>query len=142
MIAVRLSGNLEMMVVATPSYLERYGTPQEPQDLQHHRCLSCRWPTNGSLYRWEFEQAGRVLEVNGPLVVTEPEMLTRIALDDAGIAYLFERQVRELVEQRKLVRLLKDWTPAFPGFYIYYPSRQYMPAPLRVFLDHVANRVD
>ncbi|MFC6478400.1 LysR family transcriptional regulator [Pseudomonas asuensis] len=118
MIAVRLSGNLEMMVVATPSYLERYGIPHGPQDLQHHRCLSYRWPTNGSLYRWEFEQAGRTLEiaVNGPLVVTEPEMLTRIALDGAGIAYLFEHQVKELVEQGKLVRLLKDWTPAFPDF--------------------------
>ncbi|MBA1250296.1 MULTISPECIES: LysR family transcriptional regulator [Pseudomonas] len=139
MVAVKLSGDLEMMVVASPAYLERYGIPGEPRDLKDHRCLSYRWPTDGSLYRWEFEQAGKALEVSieGPLVVTEPEMLTRIALEGAGIAYLFGHQVKELIAEGKLIRLMEDWTPPFPGFYVYYPSRHHMAAPLRAFLNHV-----
>jgi DNA-binding transcriptional LysR family regulator len=91
------------------------------------------------LYRWEFERAGErlAISVNGPLVVTEPEMLTRVALEGAGIAYLFEHQVREHISAGRLVHLLQDWTPAFPGFYLYYPSQRQMAPALRAFLDFV-----
>ncbi|PTQ07819.1 LysR family transcriptional regulator [Sphingomonas oleivorans] len=139
MVAVKLSGELEMMVVAAPSYLERFGTPGSPRDLQHHQCLNYRWPTDLSIYRWEFESGGERLEaaVEGPLVVNEPDILIRVALDGVGIAYLFEHQVRDLIADGKLVHLLKDWSPAFPGFYLYYPSRRQMAPPLRAFLDFI-----
>lgn len=139
MIAVELSGHLEMMVVASPAYIEQFGTPHSPHDLGEHQCLSYRWPTDGSLYRWEFERAGErlAISVNGPLVVTEPEMLTRVTLEGAGIAYLFEHQVREHISAGRLVHLLQDWTPAFPGFYLYYPSQRQMAPALRAFLDFV-----
>ncbi|RWI50304.1 MAG: LysR family transcriptional regulator [Mesorhizobium sp.] len=137
MVAVKLSGDLEMMIVASPAYLARHGTPRSPHDLGGHRCLSYREPTNGSPYRWELDRKGEKLEVavDGPLIVTEPEMLTQIAQDGAGIAYLFAHQVRDLVASGALVHLLQDWTPAFPGFYVYYPSRRHMAPPLRAFLD-------
>lgn len=140
MVAVKLSGDVEMMVVAAPSYLDRFGIPHSPRDLQRHRCLNCRWPTDQSLYRWEFERKDEKVEVavEGPVIVNEPEMLARVAADGAGIAYLFEHQVRDLVSRGKLVHMLKEWTPSFPGFYLYYPSRRQMAAPLRAFLDFVA----
>ncbi|MEB0048353.1 MULTISPECIES: LysR family transcriptional regulator [unclassified Pseudomonas] len=136
---VELSGHLEMMVVASPAYLEQFGTPQTPHDLSEHQCLSCRGSTEGSPYRWAFEHAGERLSisVNGPLVVTEPEMLTRVALEGAGIAYLFEHQVREHITAGRLVHLLQDWTPAFPGFYLDYPNQQPISPALRAFLDFV-----
>lgn len=139
MVAVELSGHLEMMVVASPAYIEQFGTPHTPHDLSEHQCLSYRGPTDGSLYRWEFEREGErlAISVNGPLVVTEPEMLTRVALEGAGIAYLFEHQVREHISAGQLVHLLQDWTPAFPGFYLYYPSQRPMSPALRAFLDFV-----
>lgn len=141
MVAVKLSGDLEMMVVAAPCYLDRFGTPQSPRDLQRHRCLNCRWPTDQSVYRWEFERGHEKMEVavEGPVTVNEPEMLARIAADGAGIAYLFEYQVRGLISSGELTHLLEDWTPRFPGFYLYYPSRRQMPAPLRAFLDFVVH---
>lgn len=141
MIAVRLSGDLEMMIVASPEYLARHGTPQSPQDLAGHRCLSYRTPSDGSPYRWELDRDGEKLEiaVDGPLIVNEPEMLTHVVLDAAGIAYLFAYQIRELIERGSLVHLLPEWTPAFPGFYIYYPSRRHMAPPLRAFLDFIAD---
>lgn len=140
MIAVRLSGDLEMMVVAALAYLDRVGTPRSPRDLTAHRCLNFRWPTDGSLYRWEFERGSEILEisVDGPLTSSEPEVLIRVALDGAGIAYLFANQVEEHIAAGRLVRLLPDWTPAFPGFFIYYPSRRQLRPPLRAFLDHVS----
>ena len=140
MVARKISGPMEMKVVAAPSFLERFGTPLSPHELHAYPCLAYRRPTDGSVYRWEFEKDGKKLEVtvNGPLLVSEPQMLTRIALDGAGIAYVFAHQVQRHINAGALVQVLSDWTPTFPGFYLYYPSRRLMTAPLRAFVDFLA----
>ena len=114
MIAVRLGGEMEMMVVAAPSYIERFGAPETPRDLRSHRCINIRWPSGG-LYRWEFERGEEKLEasVAGPLIVNEPDVAARAALDGVGVAFLFGHQARPLLGAGKLVRLLEEWTPPF-----------------------------
>jgi DNA-binding transcriptional LysR family regulator len=138
MIAVRLGGEMEMMTVAAPSYVERFGVPKTPRELRNHRCINVRWPSGG-LYRWEFERGAEKLEasVAGPLIVNEPDVATRAALDGVGIAFLFGHQARPLIEAGRLVRFLEEWTPPFPGFYLYYPSRRQTPPALRAFIDFV-----
>lgn len=139
MIAVKLGGELEMMVVGSPAYFEQFGRPKTPRDLKHHRCINFRWPTSGALYRWEFERGAEKLEaaVKGPLTVTEPDVAARAAVDGVGLAYLFEHQAGPPIEAGKLVRVLKDWSPPFPGFYLYHPSRRQTPAPLKAFIDFI-----
>ncbi|MBA7934148.1 LysR family transcriptional regulator [Klebsiella sp. RHBSTW-00215] len=139
MIAVRLSGDLEMKVVASPHYLAQAPRPHKPQDLLQHRCLTYRRPSDGSVYRWEFQRDNESCEiaVKGPIVVDEPEMLTPIALAGVGIAYQFAHQVDGWLATGQLVQLLPEWTPAFPGFYVYYPSRKQMASPLRAFVDYL-----
>lgn len=61
--------------------------------------------------------------------------MLQAALDGVGLAYVFEAQAAELIEQKKLVRVLADWCPAYPGFFLYYPSRRQLPAVLRAFID-------
>ena len=137
MVSVRLGGDVEMMVVAARSYLDRFGAPETPRDLRNHRCINLRWPTDGSLYHWEFERGDETLKaaVDGPLTVNEPDVALRAALDGVGIAYLFDHQVRPLIARGELVHLLKEWTPPFPGFHLYYPSRRQMQPALRAFVD-------
>lgn len=95
MVAVRLSGDLEMKVVASPHYLAQAPQPRKPQDLLQHPCLTYRRPSDGSVYRWEFQRDGERYEiaVKGPIVVDEPAMLTPLALKGTGIAYQFAHQV-------------------------------------------------
>lgn len=137
MVAVKLGGEVRMRVVASPAYLARYGRPLTPEDLRQHRCLNYRWPTNGNLYRWEFERDGvkRDIAVEGPVIVDEPEVLVRAALDGAGIAYLFEQQIATGLADGRLLPLLDAWTLPFPGFYLYYPANRQTPRPLRAFID-------
>lgn len=139
MIAVPLSGDIQMKVVASPAYLARFGTPRHPDDLTAHRCLCYRRPSDASVYRWEFERGDdrREVSVGGPLLVDEPAMLPVIALDGGGIAYQFSHQVDPFIGSGALVHLLADWTPPFPGFFLYYPSRRQMAPALRGFIDHV-----
>jgi DNA-binding transcriptional LysR family regulator len=140
MVAVKLGGELEMLVVGSPDYFAQHGKPKNPRDLKAHRCLNTRWPTDGSLYRWEFERGTEELEaaVTGPLIVNEPELAVQAAVDGVGLAFLFRYQVQVALAAGKLVAVLKEWTPPFPGFYLYYPSRRQMPPALRAFVDFIS----
>ncbi|TWB08231.1 DNA-binding transcriptional LysR family regulator [Rhizobium sp. ERR 1071] len=139
MIALKVGPDLAMAVVATPGYLENKPAITEPADLTGHRCINYKMVTAGSLYAWEFEEDGKPLEVSvsGPLTCNEPEIMLSATLDGVGVGYLLEHEVAPYLENGKLVRLLADWTPPFPGFHLYYPSRRQMRPVLSAFLAMV-----
>lgn len=131
MIAVRISPDLRMAVVGSPSYFSDRKRPKTPQDLTQHNCLNLRLPTHGgSLYAWEFEKNGRELNVrvDGQLVFNSAGLLLDGALKGLGLAYLTEGQVHPHVSEGRLVRVLADWCPPFSGYHLYYPSRR-QPSP-------------
>ncbi|WFU22073.1 LysR family transcriptional regulator [Bradyrhizobium sp. CB1717] len=131
MIAVRVSPDLRMAVVGSPSYFVARKRPRIPQDLTHHNCLNLRLPTHGgSLYAWEFEKGGRELNVrvDGQLVFNSAGLLLDGALKGLGLAYLTEGHVQHHLSAGKLVRVLSDWCPPFSGYHLYYPSRR-QPSP-------------
>jgi len=142
MIAVRLTGELEMIAVASPDYLARHGTPETPDELHNHACLNWRWPTDGSLYRWEFEEDGREFEiaVQGPIIANDIEVVLQAALQGLGIAYASHEWMEGWLKEGKLVRVLKRYSPKFPGVYLYHPSRRQQPPALRAFIDCLLDR--
>ncbi len=139
MVAVKLGGDLEMLAVGSPDYFAKHGKPKNPRDLKDHRCINTRWATDGSVYRWEFERGTEKLEVavTGSLIVNEPEVAVQAAVDGVGLAFIFRYQLQAALTAGKLIPVLKDWTPPFPGFYLYYPSRRQMPPALRAFVDFI-----
>ncbi|GLR92114.1 LysR family transcriptional regulator [Bradyrhizobium iriomotense] len=131
MIAVRISPDLRMAVVGSPSYFTDRKRPKTPQDLTQHNCLNLRLPTHGgSLYAWEFEKNGRELNVrvDGQLVFNSAGLLLDGALKGLGLAYLTEGHVQPYISEGRLVRVLADWCPPFSGYHLYYPSRR-QPSP-------------
>lgn len=137
MIAVRLSGDQQMCIVASPGYLVEQGTPRHPRELAKHRCINYRMATDLRLYRWELRQGSRRLEtsVDGPLIVNDAELSLAAALQGIGLACLFEPYVKPHIASGQLVRVLQTWTPPLPGFYLYHPSRKQLPAALRAFIE-------
>jgi DNA-binding transcriptional LysR family regulator len=142
MIAVRLTGEMEMMAVASAEYLARHGTPETPDELHNHACLNWRWPTDGSLYRWEFEDDGREFEisVNGPIIANDIEVVLQAALQGLGIAYASHEWIEGWQKEGKLIRVLERYSPKFPGVYLYHPSRRQQPPALRAFIDCMLDR--
>ena len=138
MIAVRLGGPVRLAVVASPGYVARHGRPQSPEELKAHNCIRMRLPSGG-LLPWRFARKRKLFEVEpeGMLIVNDRELELRGALDGAGIAHLPSERVAAPIAEGRLVRLLEDWLPQMPGFYLYYPSRRQMPGPLRAFIDFV-----
>jgi DNA-binding transcriptional LysR family regulator len=126
MVAVRIGPDMRMAAVASPSYFDARKPPRTPHDLAEHNCINLRFPTLGGLYAWEFEKDGRALtvRVEGQLIVNEVALARQAALDGRGIAYLPEDYVRAELDLGALTRVLGDWSPPFPGYHLYYPSRR------------------
>lgn len=139
MIAVRISADLRWAVVGSPAYFARHPAPQSPSELTSHNCINMRLPTHGAIYTWEFEKDGREVKVkvDGQMVFNTLALRVRSALDGLGLAYMPEDQVQEHIDSGKLVRVLDDWCPAYPGYRLYYPSRRHPSAAFTLFLDAV-----
>jgi DNA-binding transcriptional LysR family regulator len=126
MIALPIGPPLRMAAVGAPSYFARHPPPRRPQDLAAHTCINLRLPTYGGLYAWEFERNRRAVNVrvDGQLVFNSIGPIRAAAVDGFGIAYLPEGEVLPEVHAGRLVRVLEDWCPPFPGYHLYYPSRR------------------
>lgn len=135
MIALSLGEAQRFAVVASPAYLRSRPRPLVPTDLLSHACIRVRLP-DGSLYRWHFEKGGETaqVEVNGPITFDDLTLSRAAVLAGFGIGFFFEQDVIADIEDGKIVRLLEDWTPPFPGLCLYYPGRRHPSAGLAAFL--------
>lgn len=143
MIAVRLTPDVPMIAVASPAYLVERGVPATPVDLHGHACINWRLHMDGRVYRWEFENEGKPIEVSvgGPLVTNDSDLGVAAALHGLGIANVFDRErVDEHLAAGRLVQVLAEWSITRPGLFLYHPSRRQFPAPLRAFIDCMLDR--
>ena len=142
-VAVRLTADMEMMAVATPDYLKRHGIPKIPADLHAHACINWRYPGSGAVYRWEFEKDGKSFEmsVDGPLISSMQEVVLDGALQGLGILYTYnDDRIISAIGGGRLKRVLTDWSPKFPGLFLYYSSRRSPTPALRAFIDCLLDR--
>jgi len=143
MIAVPIGPRWQHAVTAaSPAYLARHGRPVHPRDLLQHACLRARF-ASGAMTPWEFEKDGEVLkvEVSGPLIVrigATTDLAIDTALAGVGIINLFEQWLQPHLDSGALEPVLQDWARPFTGPFLYYPSRRYMPTPLRAFVDYIS----
>lgn len=138
MIAVPIGEPRRFAVLGSPRYLAEHGTPRVPADLGAHACIGRRYP-GGSSYAWEFARGDEALEVDvsGPLVVDESTLMVAAAIEGVGLAFVHEGFAREPMRRGELERVLEDWCPPLSRFYLYYPGRRQVPAPLRAFIDMI-----
>jgi len=141
MVAVPLGGTQRYVLVAAPDLIDRIGRPERPADLLGLPCLRQRFGS-GLVPAWEFERDGKVLHLDPParLVSTSIQAQRRAALAGVGFWMIFDGYVADDVSAGQLVTVLDDWLPAFPGPFLYYPSRRNPPSPLRAFIDFVRAR--
>ncbi|AHF86879.1 LysR family transcriptional regulator (plasmid) [Rhizobium leguminosarum bv. trifolii WSM1689] len=136
MIAVSLGRPQRHAVVGSPEYFEKHGKPMVPPDLLNHRCIRVRLP-DGSLFRWRFEKDGEPvqIDVRGPIALDEASLTRTAVIESAGVGYLFEQDILADIEAGRVIRVLEDWTPPYPGLCLYYPGRRNLSAGVRAFLD-------
>ena len=137
MVQVRLTDAFRFVVVGAPSYLERHGTPEKPQDLLRHECITFRARTTGALYAWELERGRKTwrVPVRAGVVTGDSEVMLSLAESGAGLAYVFEPSVQEPLRSGRLKVVLEAYAPTVPGFFLYFPSHAQRSPPLRLFIE-------
>jgi DNA-binding transcriptional LysR family regulator len=136
MIAVRFGGEARFVPVASAAYLANRPAPAVPDDLKDHICIRLRLPS-GKAYCWEFERHGQEIEIDvpGTLTLDNVELMLDAACGGLGIAYVPLHSAQRRIDDGRLVALLEDWCPSFPGLFLYYPGHRLVPPGLRAFID-------
>jgi len=136
MVQIRLTAPGRFAVAGAPSYLERRGTPQGPEDLLDHACICIRSSTSGSRYAWELERGKRSwrVPVQGPVTTNDPELMRALAVAGVGLVYAFEPQIADELRRGTLRLVLEQYAASVPGFFLYFPSRAQVSPALRAFV--------
>jgi len=102
----------------------------------NHRCINLRGGS-ARAYRWEFEKDGESVDVDvtGPMIFDDADLMIRAAVEGLGLTVSFEECIGPQIASGALVRVLEDWCPPFPGYFLYYPSQRQQPAALSALID-------
>lgn len=139
MIAVRLTPDVPTMIVGSPGYFGWHSIPHSPQDLMKHNCITLRMATSGGIYAWELEHDGNAMEVRvrGQAVFTTGYHMVNAALSGCGLAFVTEDLAGQYVRDGRLIAVMPDWCPSFPGLHAYYPSRRNSSRALGLVIDAI-----
>lgn len=136
MIAIPVFPRLRMVVVGTPAYFKGRTLPTSPADLLDHQCIGMRL-ASGRIYRWEFERRGEtvITDVRGNIIIDSTDLILAAALEGAGLAYVEEQGAAPYIASGRLIQVLDEWTPSFPGLSLYFAGRRHIPVKLRALID-------
>ncbi|MFW8636997.1 LysR substrate-binding domain-containing protein [Cribrihabitans pelagius] len=126
------------VLCAAPSYLERFGTPQLPEDLiGRHNCLLLRYPRSPEYY-WMLEtpEGPRKFEVSGKYDADDSDVLTAWALDGRGIVNKPRFDVAAHLRDGRLTEVLPQTPPVATTFGCLYPHRKLQDPKIRLFVDY------
>jgi len=128
--------DLRWVVAASPAYLDRFGTPQRPEDLVRHRCIGIRLGDD-RIYRWEFDgpEGETAIAVDSQIIANETASMTAMAVHGAGLVYGTEPIFAPHLASGALRLVLTDHAVAGPGFCLYHPGRRQMPTGLRLLVE-------
>jgi len=142
LIARKLLGT-RVITVAAPDYLAKHMKVAHPSDLlkKEHTLIDYRNPETGRTFPWEYRRGRKIVKIPtaGRLIVSDIVNLHGICVAGWGIAQVLEAAVKPMLETGALVRLLPEWGDERFPIYAVYPSRNYVPPKVRVFIDFISS---
>lgn len=138
-LVMRRIATSKVIACAAPSYVRRAGLPVAPSDLANHACLVVN--EGAGNHDWVFRRDGEVHAIVPPARVAsnDKRLLCRAAVDGAGIVVLPSFIVGEPLADGRLVLVLPDWSIDDLAISVVFPSRKFMPAKTRLFIDYLAD---
>jgi len=134
----RLLEDARLVVVATPAYLKRAGTPQALEDLPNHECIQYELPSNGRRISWLFQVDGKEREFAGEAGYScSDDVLGGVTLakHGAGLFQTYKFIVEEELANGSLVEVLQPYGGRSRPFTLLYPHGRYVPHRVRAFVD-------
>lgn len=127
---------------ASPDYLRKYGIPQTPADLQHHKCIVIH-QTNATYGTWYLSNGtvDETVKVRGAVVSNDGEAAVTLALRGLGVIERSEWHVAPYIRSGQLLLVLPDWELPAADVYVVYPVKKNLSAKVRTFVDHLADAI-
>jgi DNA-binding transcriptional LysR family regulator len=134
LVGVKLADN-QRVVVASPAYLKRHGTPASLGDLAKHSCLAIS--SEGSQRGWTFRDNGKIvtMRVGGNMVCNDGAVLHDWALAGKGLAWRSMWEVAAQIEAGRLCTVLDDYAAPGNDIYAVFAQRRHLPLRIRAFVD-------
>lgn len=141
----RRVGDLELSVFAAPSYIERFGTPAHPHELEdsEHRIVGFLWARTGRAVPYALHRQNESLQINGryALAVDDGNAYLAAGLAGLGVLWLPQYMSSPFQQRGELVPLFTDWTLDSMPLYVAYPPNRHISRKLRVFIDWVTDLI-
>ena len=133
--------DMRIICCASPAYLERHGTPQDPTDLPDHDCMPLILGDSPNV--WRFRRAGEVetVVVAGRFRSNAPPAVVRMAAGGVGICRLPHYVVAPFLQDGRLVEILQPFEIAPIALYAVYPPSRHLSARIRTLIDHLAEGI-
>jgi len=139
-LVARKLGEARLIACASPDYIARHGAPATPEDLVRHNCLTYEYALRDA---WTFRDAAgreRAVRVAGSLNSNNGDLLVAAAAQGAGITLEPDFIVGPELGKGRLVTVLEGFEAPASPIYAVYPSRRFLPAKVRAFVDFLAAR--
>ncbi|MFM0336191.1 LysR family transcriptional regulator [Paraburkholderia fungorum] len=134
---------IQLIICASPEYIERHGAPRTIEELNQHRCTGYRRANTGKLASWQFRVGDEIVyrDVPPTICVNDTEMETQAVLSGLGIGQLGSFNATPHIRSGRLVPLLTQHVTEYGTIYIYYGHRTEQSLRVRTFIDFMIERV-
>lgn len=139
MIQVKLGDGHNQILVASPGYIQRMGSPKSIAELTAHRCIGLRSGVGEPASGWKFPNVGAdgAIEIETSLVVNDHRFALEAALSGMGIALLPETLVSRLLEAAEFEHLLPGLSAKMPAHYLAYPRQAFATLAFRSLIKSI-----
>lgn len=141
-LTARKLGETGRIIVASPDYLARHGTPQVPEDLHEHNCLNFNFRRVEPIWPFRKDSRDYTLSVKGGIEANNGETLGQLAVAGVGITRVGAFSVADEIASGKLVPILEAFNPGdVETIHAVFVGGANTPARVRTFVDYLAERL-
>ncbi|PZM15605.1 LysR family transcriptional regulator [Rhizobium tubonense] len=136
----RKLGSTHRILCASPNYLARHGVPVVPADLTRHHCVIPGPSTANAHWLLEGSHGSETVTVSGRFAANEMQAVIAAAIAGYGIAQVPHQVAEAFIKDRRLSRVLDDYTTAVGGLYVVYPSGRHLSPMVKAFIELAVER--
>lgn len=136
----RRIGVINFVTAASPAYIERFGLPQHPHDLERHRCVNYFSAKTGKIFNWDFSRNGERIEVAlpGTIALNDSNAYVCAGLAGLGIVNMTDYLLTQHIASGRILQVLPEWSIDPLPVHVVYPQNRNLSAKVRVFVEWIS----